>query len=193
MPMELSESRKIQLEKVSQFLCFLLRHKPEAASLNMNNEGWVSVEQLLRNISDSKKTRISSDELNYIVQSDEENRYAFSPDKLMLRCLQGHSLSWVKIDFDSYTPSEDLYHGTSEESVRSILKSGLTSRGRNLVHLSTSIKKASRVGKRHSKQEPPVILVIDKDAPIDFKISENGVVLVESVPPEYISIKERQG
>ncbi|KAA1253304.1 hypothetical protein F0M16_18180 [Vibrio cholerae] len=64
----------------------------------------------------------------------------------------------------------------------------LFGRKRNYVHLSVNIQKATRAGKRHSKEKEPVILVIDKNAPVDFKISDNGVILIDFVLPQYISM-----
>ncbi|EGR5855695.1 RNA 2'-phosphotransferase [Vibrio parahaemolyticus] len=188
MKQDITESRVKELGQISQFLCFLLRHKPQAANLNMDTSGWVAVDQLISNISEAKKTKLSFEELQFIVESDEEGRYTFNSENSSIRCQQGHSLDWVNIQYESYSPNSDLYHGTKSESVASILSNGLFGRKRNYVHLSVNIQKATRVGKRHSKEKMPVILVIDKNAPVDFKISDNGVILVDFVPPQYISI-----
>lgn len=194
MKQDITESRIKELDQISQFLCFLLRHKPQAANLNMDTSGWVSVDQLISNISETKKTKLSFEELQFIVESDEEGRYTFNSENSSIRCQQGHSLDWVNIQYKSYSPNSDLYHGTKSESVASILSDGLFGRKRNYVHLSVNTQKATRVGKRHSKEKNPVILVIDKNAPVDFKISDNGVILVDFVPPQYISIlKEDKG
>lgn len=179
---------KKELDKVSQYICFLLRHKPEAASLDMSTDGWVSVGQLLKSLSSSPKTQIETDDLIGIVSEDSEQRYSFKDNFNFIRCEQGHSLEWVKIEYDKYLPTNDLYHGTSPESVESILKFGLVSKSRNHLHLSTSATKAYRVGKRHSKKHEPVILKIRRDTPSELFISKNGVVLTSFVPPEFISI-----
>lgn len=179
---------KKELDKVSHYICFLLRHKPEAASLDMSTDGWVSVSQLLKSLSSSPKTQIEMDDLIGIVSEDSEQRYSFKDNFNFIRCEQGHSLEWVKIEYDKYLPSNDLYHGTSPESVESILKFGLVSKSRNHLHLSTSATKAYRVGRRHSKKHEPVILKISPDTPSELFISKNGVVLTSFVPPEFISI-----
>ena len=177
-----------QLKKISQFLCLLLRHKPQAADLDMDTQGWVSVEQLLANIAVNEKNAITLDELKSIVDDDNKGRYSFREDFAFIRCNQGHSLDWVEIDFQPYRPTEDLYHGTKPSLESVIMTEGLTPQSRNYVHLSKDLDTAKTVGKRHSKKDAPLIFVIDKDAPIEFFITDNGVVHAKEVPPEYLSV-----
>lgn len=182
-----------QLRKVSQFLCLLLRHKPEAASLEMCNQGWVSVEQLLTNIAVNEKNALTFDELKTIVADDNKGRYSFKEDdnKFYIRCNQGHSLDWVKIVFEEYTPTEDMYHGTSPALEHIIMSEGLTPQSRNFVHLSIDLETARIVGKRHSKKEKPLVFSISKDAPIKFWITDNGVLQAKNIPAEYLSVFEK--
>ncbi|WP_141193189.1 MULTISPECIES: RNA 2'-phosphotransferase [unclassified Vibrio] len=42
------------------------------------------------------------------------------------------------MNYESYSPNSDLYHGTKSESVASILSNGLLGRKRNYVHLSVN-------------------------------------------------------
>jgi len=177
-----------QIRKISQFLCLLLRHKPEACNLDMNTEGWVSVKQLLKNIAVNEKNKLTLDELKLMVSDDTKGRYSFKGHGMMIRCNQGHSLDWVKIKFPTYFPKGDLYHGTAPHLEGAIMKDGLQSQGRNHVHLSETLETAREVGKRHSKKDEPIIFVIDKDADMTFFISENNVILADEVLPEYISI-----
>lgn len=177
-----------RLKKVSQFLCFVLRHEPESICLDIDSDGWVSVSQLLKNMSTQPKIAISLEELECIVSSDDKNRYSFKGHNQYIRCNQGHSIKSVNITFEKYYPKCDMYHGTAYKNLDSILKNGLMPQSRQYVHLSFDLETAKKVGKRHSKSSDPVILVVSKDAPLEFYMSENSVINTKKVPAEYITI-----
>jgi putative RNA 2'-phosphotransferase len=177
-----------KFKKLSQYLCMVLRHKPEELSLDIDSGGWVSVDKLLSALSSIPKLSITRDELHYLVDNDDKYRYSFKGHDKYIRCNQGHSIKNVNIVFKKYTPDTDLYHGTKYENIDSILKKGLIPNKRLYVHISKNRDTARKVGKRYSKKSEPAILVISKDAPLDFFISDNDVVLCKHVPPEYIKI-----
>lgn len=60
------------------------------------------------------------------------------------------------------------------------------------VHLSADKETAYSVGKRYAKRNEPIILKIDATAMyadgFKFFLSENGVWLIDNVPPKYLSI-----
>ena len=66
---------------------------------------------------------------------------------------------------------------------------GLNKMSRHHVHLSQDIETAIKVGARHGK---PVVFAIDADAMhssgYTFYCSDNGVWLVDHVPPEYLQL-----
>ncbi len=169
-------------ESRSKYLSMLLRHKPEKAKLTLDREGWCSIEQLLTN------TDFSRGELYDIVDQDEKSRYALSPDALNIRASQGHSTSGVKMTFKSAIPPPVLYHGATEQFIDQILKQGLKPMNRHHVHLSETLDVAETVGGR--RKHGFVVLEIDAarmiTAGLKFLISENGVWLIDHVPPEYL-------
>lgn len=186
-----------QEKKLSTMLCFFLRHKPEEARIELNEEGWTDVHILIKNINTYCKKQIQRhdvevftlEHLQYILNRDPK-RYSNTHDWSAIRCTQGHSHPSVNIKFEVIVPEHDLYHGTSPNYLESIMRDGLLPQTRHYVHLSKDIKTATDVGKRHSKKLEPVILVIKKDTPIDFFITENGVFHATHIPPEYLTILE---
>jgi putative RNA 2'-phosphotransferase len=112
---------------------------------------------------------------------------AFSEDGRRIRANQGHSRP-VDLGLRPTGPPATLFHGTVERAVESILATGLERRSRQYVHLSADTATARRVGARRGS---PVVLQIDAAAMACaghlFYLSQNGVWLVEAVPPEYIS------
>lgn len=172
-------------KKNSKFLSLLLRHKPEELNLDIDSEGWVSVEQLIKN----SNKRFTKTMLEEIVQSDSKGRYEFDTEthKNKIRARQGHSTESVKVTFDEVMPPSILYHGTSIENYKKILESREIKPGsRHYVHLSGSIRTATEVGKRHGECH---VIKIDCDLMIEdgykFYLSNNDVWLIESVPVKY--------
>ena len=127
-------------------------------------------------------------ELKEIVKIDNKGRYQFSDDKKYIRAVQGHSKK-VDIEFKEFIPDKDLYHGTSERFIKSILKDGIKKMSRQYVHLSINKEIAKNVGIRHGNS---IVLTIDavkmKNDGYKFFIADNGVILTDYVPVEYLTL-----
>lgn len=178
----------------SKYLSYLLRHKPEAANLKLDREGWCSIESLLEN------TDFTIEELEGIVAEDTKGRYSFqywemadagiptTREPVSIRANQGHSTESVRMTFKKGVPPVQLYHGADETRLGPIFGDGLRPMSRHHVHLSKDIETAQQVGGRRRKGY--VVLVIDAKAMLadghTFFISDNGVWLVEHVPAKYI-------
>ncbi|MDJ0773364.1 MAG: RNA 2'-phosphotransferase [Mastigocoleus sp. MO_167.B18] len=178
-----------RLIKVSKYLSRHLRHQPEKIGITLKKGGWVKVDELLRAC---KKNGfpISRWELDEVVANNDKKRFSFDETGNLIRANQGHS---VKIDLQlvSQIPPDILYHGTGHKSIESILTNGLSKMSRHHVHLSADITTAQKVGARHGK---PIVLlvhamVMHKNGYL-FYCSENGVWLVDNVPPKYLQIQE---
>lgn len=163
----------------SKKLSFLLRHKPEAASLTLDKEGWCEVSQLVAN------TDFTVTELESIVAQDSKGRYAMRDGRI--RANQGHSTDEVKMTFTKKVPPTVLYHGTPNGKVPVIMKEGLKPMKRHHVHLSQDTETASVVGKRRGEF---TVLTVDAKQMLadgyEFFLSENNVWLVDAVPPKYL-------
>ncbi len=174
-------------EKVSKFMSLILRHKPEAIGITLDEHGWANVEELIRGI--GKTEEMSMTILERIVAEDSKQRYSFNEDKTLIRANQGHSIA-VDVELEKRTPPDILWHGTGEKYVESIDSQGLIPKSRLYVHLSADYDTAVNVGKRHGK---PVIYQVDCKKMIedgyDFYLSVNGVWLTKTVPVEYMSKK----
>ena len=174
------------LKHISKLISLVLRHKPEAIGINLDRNGWVPVDELIKKINESG-TSLTPDTLRKVVDTNDKQRFSFNEDLTKIRANQGHSVD-IDLELKSVKPPEILYHGTAEKFVDSILKEGIIKQRRQFVHLSVQIDTANSVGSRHGK---PIILSIDAKSMaedgFDFFISENGVWLTEEVPAKYIS------
>ena len=174
-----------ELNRVSKFLSYVLRHRPEDIGLVLDNEGWASISELIEKA--QPKLPITRQILEQVVATNDKKRFKISDDGLKIRASQGHSVN-VDLALKPQKPPDTLYHGTATRFLDSIQKEGLKSGQRQYVHLSIDIDTAKAVGKRYGK---PAILQIDAltmyQQGYNFYCSENQVWLVDKVPPLFIT------
>ncbi len=170
--------------ELSRYISLILRHKPDAIGITLDEHGWADVFELIEGI--SKTRAIDMETLERIVAEDEKQRYSFNEDKTLIRANQGHSIP-VDVELEELMPPEVLYHGTGEKYVESIKEQGLIPKSRLYVHLSADKETATKVGRRHGK---PIIFQVNSkkmyDDGIKFFKSVNGVWLVKKVPVKYL-------
>ncbi len=170
---------------VSKFLSYVLRHRPDEIGIELDPQGWVSIDRLLGACAEHGEA-FSREELDYVVEHNNKRRFAVSEDGLRIRASQGHSTE-VDLGYEPAEPPEVLYHGTADRNLEPIRRDGLVKGRRHHVHLSSEEATARSVGQRHGR---PVVLRVRAGemarAGIAFYVSANGVWLTETVPPAYI-------
>ena len=172
---------KKELIKKSKFLSLILRHDPGCIGLHLDSNGWADIDELL------SKTNITREELFEIVATNEKKRFAIEGNKI--RASQGHSIQSIELGLSSVVPPDTLYHGTSKDSINSIMLHGINKQARQYVHLSQDIETAVKVGSRHGN---PAVLNIDAkrmhEEGLKFYISDNEVWLTDNVPSRYLEV-----
>lgn len=176
-----------QLNKTSKFLSFVLRHKPEAIGLTLDDHGWANIDELINKGNKSGEApNLSKKLIQEVVDTSDKKRFIIFEDGQLIRANQGHSVD-IDLQLKPTAPPEFLYHGTASRFLDSILEEGLKPQERQHVHLSTDIETAIAVGERYGK---PVILTIKAllmhEQGFVFYLSENGVWLTEQVSRQYI-------
>ncbi len=170
---------------ISKLISLVLRHKPEAIGIKLDEHGWANVDELIMGLNNNDAS-IDMSLLEKIVSEDEKQRYSFNHDKTLIRANQGHSIP-VDVELEKTTPPDVLYHGTGQKYVDSIDKQGLLPKSRLYVHISSDIDTAFKVGQRHGT---PVIYQIDAQKMAadgyDFFLSANKVWLTKAVPVKYL-------
>lgn len=172
------------LVKISKFLSYVLRHKPDAIGLTLDPEGWADIDELI------VKADVPIDHalLKQAVAQNDKKRFALSPDGRSIRANQGHSIK-VDLGLTPTEPPETLFHGTADRFLESILDQGLTPQNRQYVHLSQDRTTAKSVGSRHGK---PVILTLPArvmhDTGHQFYLAKNDVWLTDHVPARHLSL-----
>jgi len=171
--------------KISKFLSYVLRHKPDSIGLQLDPYGWLLIDDIIAN---SKKDIVLSKEVvEETVLDNKKKRFTISDDGEYIRANQGHSIK-VDLQLIPKEPPVILYHGTATRFLDSILKEGLKAGQRQHVHLSSDIETAKEVGSRYGR---PVILSIDSKKmhqdDYQFFISDNHIWLTKHIPPEFLS------
>jgi putative RNA 2'-phosphotransferase len=177
--------------RVSKYLSLILRHKPGAAGVSLDSEGWVAIDDLIAGAA-RHGIFLSRAELDEVVRKNDKQRFAYSDDGRRIRASQGHSID-VDLGLLPLAPPAVLYHGTVERFLPSIMADGIKKRSRQQVHLSADAATAARVGSRRGR---PVILTIAAgamhSAGFRFYLSDNNVWLTDEVPPQFISGADSQ-
>jgi putative RNA 2'-phosphotransferase len=171
--------------RISKYLAKHLRHEPERIGIELDAQGWVGVEELL-GAAAAHGFPFSREELEEVVATNDKRRYVIDEDGGRVRANQGHSVT-VDLDLPVMEPPAWLYHGTVGRFLDAIRSEGLRPMNRHAVHLSPDRETATRVGARRGR---PVVLPVDAGAMHrdghTFRMSENGVWLVDAVPPGYL-------
>ncbi len=174
--------------KLSKEVSYALRHAPWEYELELDDEGWVDIGQLLSSLRESSEWQeIREQDLLVMIEKSDKKRHEISGEKI--RALYGHSIP-KKISKEQKEPPEILYHGTTRKFVQAILEKGLLPKGRQYVHLSIDTQTAIQVGRR--RDENPVLLEIRaleayKEG-VRFYLGNDKVWLADYVPSKYISL-----
>ena len=107
----------MSLKEISKYMSLILRHKPDAIGISLDEHGWANVDELIEGI--AKTQKFDMDILEEIVRTDEKQRYSFNEDKTKIRANQGHSVQ-VDVELEETEPPEELWHGTGEKFVSAI-------------------------------------------------------------------------
>lgn len=172
--------------KLSKEISYALRHAPWEFELELDEEGWVPIGQLLDALHREEKWKsICETDLNEMIEESEKKRHEIKNGKI--RAFYGHSIP-MKILKEEKIPPDILYHGTARRIMQSIREYGLLPQNRQYVHLSQDIETALEVGKRHDDR--PCILIINAkmawNEGIKFYLGNEKVWLADIIPGKYI-------
>lgn len=173
--------------RLSKTIAKALRHSPWLFELEIDQEGWTPVEDLLAALARERREwdGLTETDLAELIAQAEKKRYEIRAGKI--RAYYGHSLPG-KLAKTPAEPPETLYHGTTVEALDAIRQSGLKPMRRQYVHLSADDETANLVARR--KRGQVVILSIRAgDAHrggVKFYLGNEMVWLADVIPTEYI-------
>ena len=184
--------KKHDIVRLSKTVSHALRHKPWLYELELDDDGWVAVDDLLAGIREHQEVwhTLSEDDLAEMINQIDKRRYEMREGRI--RALYGHSLPG-KLAKNPARPPEFLYHGTIASALGAIRAEGLKPMRRQYVHLSTDKDTAAEVARR--KRGETIILTIEAAEAarngIPFYEGNEMVWLADLIPPEFIVIPDR--
>lgn len=181
----------MDLKELSKEISYALRHAPWEYELELDDEGFVPIEQLLHALNEGGNyvddRPVTKEDLEEIIRTSDKKRHEIVGDRI--RALYGHSVPQT-IKKEIGTPPDILYHGTNEFCVEAIAKDGILPMARQYVHMSTDTQMAETVAKRRKGRM--VIMQIDAKKAmadgIEFFVGNDRVWLAKHIPPQYISV-----
>ena len=174
--------------ELSRAVSHALRHAPWLHELELDEEGWAPVDQLIAALREKGGDWRSVDRaaLERMITSAAKRRHELDGDRV--RALYGHSTPG-RIRRRPENPPRRLFHGTAPAAWAAIQTEGLLPSGRQFVHLSADRETAASVGRR--KSACPVVLVVDAagaaSAGTAFYRGNELVWLADSVPARFIT------
>lgn len=170
--------------QLSKTVSHALRHEPQYYDLQLDNQGWVLISDLVIALR-TKGFNVDENSIIEMANLSAKKRHQISEGKI--RAFYGHSTE-KKIIKEPSEPPLFLYHGTIQDNLQSIQKDGLLPMGRQYVHLSVDNETAQIVAKRR-KGEIVILTIKAREAHINniqFYQEENGIWLSDPIPSKYI-------
>ncbi|MGF6647341.1 RNA 2'-phosphotransferase [Paraburkholderia sp. GAS82] len=143
---------------ISRLASHALRHEPWLYELELEDEGWVPVDELLSALRAERPEwpPLTESDLAEMISCSDKKRHELRDGKI--RALYGHSVPG-KLLKQPAEPPTILYHGTSPATVERVKADGLRPMARQYVHLSVDKATATQVG--HRKSKTPVLLEVN--------------------------------
>ncbi len=182
--------RNEQRVALSKLMSALLRHIPHEAGVTLDSEGWVTIRELVKGITERWRNKelyswVTEHHVRAVAYLDPKGRFEIKGDKIRAR--YGHSLN-VRITFNVDHDVKTLYHGTTWRAWLRIKREGILPRRRIWVHLTASPEDAYETGRRHGRDV--VILKVNADClrrkGLTVYRASKTVWVVKYVPPECI-------
>ena len=178
---------------LSKFLSYIFRHNPNQIGIELDSQGFsiITIEKLIEILRVVRNSPwINRKILEALLLLDSKGRFEIRNDRIRAR--YGHSLKNITIETVESDLPEILYHGTNQSAYQQIKSEGLKPMGRNLVHLTSSLKDAQIVGRRHKGEL--IILKVDVKAAVQAGIqiwqAGNTIYVSNYIPSKYLKPEE---
>jgi putative RNA 2'-phosphotransferase len=176
----------MDLVRLSKTMSYVLRHAPWEYELELDDEGWVPVEQLLDGLREQPAFRnIQIQDLQSVIKTSSKSRFEISGEDI--RALYGHSIPGKLVKKPGQPPAI-LYHGTQRRFLSKISTEGLRPMSRQYVHLSVDTHMANTVGSRRGS-DTVILQIRAAEAAkqgLTFYEGNAQVWLADNVPPAWI-------
>ena len=173
-------------ERISRFLTYILRHRPQDYPLVFDERGFVDWRDIVQLVQE-RYYDVTEEQIRAVVVDSEKKRFELAGEKV--RATYGHSFP-VDLGQQTVQPPDELYYGTARDLAQSMVRNGLKPRDRQYVHLSVSAEEAESVARRPDPT-PAVIVVQARAAHAEgVRFYRSGpLFLTENVPARFLLLK----
>jgi putative RNA 2'-phosphotransferase len=176
--------------RLSRTIAHALRHRPERYGLELNKDGWTTLDALVAALArDAQWAGLSAGDIRAMMAAAAKQRYEVRDG--CIRAIYGHSLA-AKVLHAPATPPVRLYHGTAPATLAKIRREGLKPMRRQYVHLSVDTATAAKVAGRRTPA--PVIITVRAAAAhadgIAFHRGNSQVWLAGEIGPAYLAFPD---
>ncbi len=181
----------IESEKLVSTLAFALRHNPFQFGLDLDDEGWTNLEDLVIAIRFDRYDWALVDETTLRSVIEGMDRFHIRDGRI--RATYGHSVKLGRLAPVASPPPTVLFHGTTTNALSAIRREGLKPIGRRFVHLTSDHEYALRV--TNAKQGQSVVLVRAADAHATgqvFRRANDHVWLTDQVEASFLATDPEQ-
>lgn len=177
---------ELDRDKLVSTMAFALRHNPAHFELQLDDEGWTSLEDLIVAIRFERYEWACIDESIVSAAIADMDRFELRNGRI--RAVYGHSIELAKLPAIA-TPPAVLYHGTSAANVSSILQQGVLRMRRQFAHLSSDYDWVVRF----LDDKPSwTIFAIDTapavEAGVVFRKANDHVWLTDAMPTQFLCL-----
>ncbi len=178
-----------QTVRLSRYLAFLLRHKPETLNLTIDNQGWTPLDDLLVRLNKTGRfgEAVTRAHIEELVRQDRRRRFSIRDGAI--RANGGHTTSKVNVEYPVVRPPDLLFFGTSSKRRADIARDcGLKPHKWRYIQLSAAPRSAERVASRVGKQPHVVVVEAARAARsgVFFYRAPSGVYLAKFIPFEFL-------
>ena len=170
--------------RISKLLSLILRHRPDEFGLNMDEYGYIPIEEVTEAVQ-QRYAEVGEEDIRRLVDDSSPKRFEIVDE--YIRALYGHSF-YLEIDDDPIDPPEKLFMGTTVKAGRKVSEEGLRPVDRSYLHLSMTREIAE--ARSHEPGEPCVVEIEAKRAfeegGIEF-YARGEVILSREIPAEFVA------
>ena len=177
----------IDQTRMLRTLSYALRHEPWKFGIDLNEEGFTSLDALAESLCKRRKEycEMAPETVRQAICELDSER--FEVRDRMIRARYGHSFPVRRIGTAEFPP-ETLYHGTTDSTSVTINRVGLQPMDRFFVHLTSRLDYAASVGT--AKGEACIVRVgarLAHEAGIIFFRANSHVWLTTEIPAKFLA------
>ena len=176
--------------RLSKFMSYVLRHKPEEAGLQLDARGFCDINKLLKAATKQFHSPVTREDVEALcVPSEDPNeKTRFELEGDFVRAGHGHS---IQVSGYRVCDSDQLlYHATPRTSIDAIRSGGLRAMSRQKVHLSYDQKITVEAARRRSRDV--VLVEVDvaaarKAGIVFYESADPRIILSDDIPPSFLN------